>query len=84
MNNREVLLSYTGRCPLVPHLAADAESLQRVQAEPAAVSRLLKAAHELGVERPLEGGQTHQDHVFLFGRQLVLQDVVASSGAGQR
>lgn len=67
-----------------PHLAADAEGLQRVQAEPAAVSCLFEAVHELRVQRPLEGGQTHQDHMFLFGRQLVLQDVVTSSGPKMR
>lgn len=63
-----------------PHLAADAESLQRVEAEPARVSCLSEAAHELCVERPLQGRQAHQDHMFLFRGQLVSQDVMTSSG----
>lgn len=66
-------------CP-PPHLAADAESLQWVEAEPASVSCLFEAVHKLCVERPLEGRQTHQDHMLLFGGQLVLQDVMTSSG----
>lgn len=69
---------------MVPNLAADAESLQRVQAEPAGVSRLSEAVHELGVERPLQGGQAHQDHVLLLRWQLVLQDIVTSSARKTR
>lgn len=65
---------------LPPHLAADTESLQRVEAEPADVSCLPEAVHELGVERPLQRRQTHKDHMFLLGGQLVPQDVVASPG----
>ena len=59
------------------HLAADAEGLERVEAEPARAAGLLEAAHELGVERPLQRGQPHQDHLLLLGRQLAPQDVVA-------
>lgn len=62
------------------HLAADAESLQWVEAEPAGVPCLSEAVHELCVERPLQGGQTHQDHMLLFRGQLVLQDVMTSPG----
>lgn len=61
-----------------PHLAADTESLQRVEAKPACVSCLPEAVHELCVERPLQGGQTHQEHMFLFRGQLVPQDVMTS------
>ena len=63
-----------------PHLAADAEGLQWVEAEPARVSCLSEAVHELCVECPLQGGQTHQDHMLLFRGQLVPQDVMTSSG----
>ena len=66
--------------PPPPHLAADGERLQGVEAEPAAVACLSEAVHELCVERPLQGRQTHQDHMFLFGGQLVLQDVVTPPG----
>lgn len=65
---------------LTPHLAADTKSLQWVEAEPAGVTCLSEAVHELGVERPLQGRQTHKDHVFLLGGQLVHQDIVASPG----
>lgn len=65
-------------CP-PPHLAADAESLQRVEAEPAGVSCLSEAIHELCVERPLQGRQTHQDHMLFFRGQLVLQDIMTTS-----
>lgn len=66
--------------PSLPHLAADTESLQRVEAEPPSVPGLLEAVHKLGVERPLQGGEPHQDHVLLLGGQLVLQDIVAPPG----
>lgn len=72
-------MSSTHTCP-APHLAADTERLQWVEAEPASVSCLSEAVHELGVERPLQGRQTHQDYVLLLRGQLVLQDVMASSG----
>lgn len=62
-----------------PHLAADAESLQGIEAEPASVSCLFEAVHKLCVERPLQGRQANQDHMFLFRGQLVLQDVMTSS-----
>lgn len=65
---------------LPPHLAADTKSLQWVEAEPAGVSCLPEAVHELCVERPLQSRQTHKDHMFLLGGQLVPQDVVASPG----
>lgn len=63
-----------------PHLAADAKRFERVEAEPARVSCLSEAVHELCVEGPLQGRQTHQNHMLLLRRQLVLQDIVASSG----
>ncbi len=69
---------FVSRCP-PPHLAADTESLQRVEAEPARVSCLSEAVHELCVERPLQGRQTHQDHMFLFRGKLVPQNVMTSS-----
>lgn len=65
---------------LSPHLAADTESLQWVEAEPAGVSGLSEAVHELCVERPLQRRQAHQDHMLLLGGQLVPQDIMASSG----
>lgn len=65
---------------LVPHLTADAESLQRVEAEPASVSCLSEAVHELCVKRPLQRRQTHQDHMLLLGGQLVPQHVMTSPG----
>lgn len=70
---------FVSRCP-PPHLAADTESLQRVQAEPARVSCLSEAVHELCVECPLQGRQTYQDHMFLFRGKLVPQDIMTSSG----
>lgn len=66
-------------CLAPPHLAADTESLQWVEAEPAAVSSFFEAVHKLCVERPLERRQTHQDHMLLLRRQLVLQDIMTSS-----
>lgn len=67
--------------PLPPsHLTADRESLQWVEAEPSSVSCLFEAVHKFGVERPLQGGESHQDHMLLFGGQLVPQDIVTSSG----
>lgn len=63
----------------VSHLAADAEGLEWVQTEPARVARLSEAVHELGVERPLEGRQSDQDHVLLLRRQLLFQDVMAAT-----
>ena len=61
------------------NLAADAEGLEGVEAEPARVAGLREAVHELGVQHPLQGGQPNQDHMLLLGRQLVPQDVVATS-----
>lgn len=63
-----------------PHLAANTESLQRVETEPAGVSCLSEAGHELRVECPLQGRQTDQDHMLLLRGQLVLQYIVSSSG----
>lgn len=74
------LISY---CALARHLAADAESLQWVEAEPAGVPCLSEAVHELCVERPLQGRQTHQDHVLLFRGKVVLQDVMTSPGTNK-
>lgn len=68
----------------LPHLAADTEGLEWVEAEPAGVSCLSEAVHELGVERPLQRGQTDQDHMLFLRGQLVLQDIVASPGGGKR
>lgn len=62
------------------HLAADTESLEGVEAEPAAVARVPEALHELCVERPLQGTQAHQDDMLLFVWQLVPQHIMASSG----
>lgn len=49
------------------HLTAHAERLQRIQPQPAAIPGVPESVHELSVEVPLDGGQTHQDDVFLFG-----------------
>lgn len=62
------------------HLAADAEGLEGVEAEPAAVAGLPEAVHELGVESPLQGAQPHQDDVLLLLRQLGAQHVVTPPG----
>lgn len=75
----EFILLFLNTCP-PPHLAADAESLQWIEAEPASVSCLFEAVHKLCVERPLQGRQANQDHMLLFRGQLVLQDVMTSSG----
>lgn len=67
--------------PTLPaHLAADAESLQRVEAEPTGVPCLFEAVHKLCVERPLQGREPHQEHMLLLGGQLVLQDIMTSPG----
>lgn len=73
---------FLNTCP-PPHLAADTESLQWIEAEPASVPCLFEAVHKLCVERPLQGRQANQDNMFLFGGQLVLQDVMTSSGIRQ-
>lgn len=63
-----------------PHLTADTKRLQWVEAEPPSVPSLFETVHKLSVKRPLQGRQTHQDHMFLFRGQLVSQDVMTSSG----
>ena len=60
------------------HLAAHAEGLQGVEAQPATVAGLPEAVHELRVERSLDGRQSHQHHMLLLGGELVSQHVVAS------
>lgn len=62
------------------YLTADAESLQWVEAEPARVACLFEAVHKFGVERPLQGRESHQEHMLLLGGQLVPQDIMTSSG----
>lgn len=62
------------------NLAADAESFQWVEAEPTSVPSLLEAVHKFRVERPLQGRESHQEHMLLLGGQLVLQNIMTSSG----
>lgn len=66
--------------PSQTNLAADAEGLERVEAQPAAVACLSEAVHKLSVKGPLQGRQAHHDHVLVLGGQLVPQNVVASPG----
>lgn len=61
------------------YLAAHAEGFERIETEPAAVPRLTETIHELFIQRPLERGETHQDHVLLFHGQLCAQDVMTTS-----
>lgn len=61
------------------HLTADTKRLQWVEAEPPSVPSLFETVHKLSVECPLQGRQTHQDHMFLFRGQLVSQDVMTLS-----
>lgn len=63
-----------------PHLAADAEGLEWVESQPAAVACLSEAVHKLSVKCPLQGRQAHHDHMLFLGGELVPQYVVASPG----
>lgn len=78
--NQNVFLSAANIPYTPPYLTADAESLQWVEAEPTSVPCLFEAVHKFCVERPLQGRESHQEHVLLLGGQLVLQDIMTSPG----
>lgn len=78
LNQNETNASFLGS-QHPPHLTADRERLQRVEAEPPSVPCLFETVHKFCVERPLQGRESHQDDMLLFGGQLVPQDIVTSS-----
>lgn len=61
------------------HLTAHTEGLEWVETEPTTVPSLSEAVHKLGIERPLDGRQPHQDHMLLLGRKLISQYIVTTS-----
>ncbi len=65
------------------YLAANTESFKRVESEPPGVSRLPEAVHELCIEVPLQARQSYQDHVLLFRRQLIPENIMTSPGQGE-
>lgn len=58
------------------YLTAHAKGFEWIETKPATVPSLAETIHELFIECPLEGGETHQDHVFLFTGQLSAQHVM--------
>lgn len=66
------------------YLAANAEGFERIQTQPAIVPCFPKAFHEFGIQRSLNGRESHQDDMLLLGRKLVSQDIVAPSGTHKK